>query len=360
MNNNSLFFLARVFIFFCILAFFQAVFYFDFYYYFTPDSSYLNIPDHMFYAGVVTGFDLVPDVSSLNNYIVSFIYSVFFNLGVSDLVSASFFLNISILTYAYWRTEMLCFDVTKRFLPVFYWLGLLAILQFSILINKDSFGVLFYVVLLSFLVLRKKSDLFLLLLLCPIRMQFFLVLAFSLFLVGALNAHKSKSKIGLKVFFLYFICSVVALYLESSEALLPHSYYSEGGVASWISLLNNQYYIGSFLLNVLKPIQYVYDLYRSANLDDSLLGWGVYLSRLYLVFVIVVLGYRFCSAVYLPWTFLKKGEQFFASVVICSFFLIYSISPIVDYRYLINISPVLMLFFVMRKTPQIGTPSLAP
>jgi len=348
-NNNSLRFAARLVCFFCVLAFFQAVFYVNFEYYFTPDSNYLNIPDHMFYEGVVTGFGLTPDISSLNNYVVSFIYSVFFQLGMSDLVLVSLALNLIILSYAYCRTELLCFRVTQKFLPIFYWLGLFSVLQFSILINKDSFGVLFYVSLVSYLMLRRKKDLFLVLLLCPIRLQFFLVFAFSIFLTGGAGARVGRAKLIFKIMFLYILCSAVAFYLESNESLLAHSYYSEGGVAYWISTLNSQYYIGSFLLNVLKPVQYVYDLYRSAIIDYSVLGWGVYFARLYLVFVIAILWFRFCSAVYLPWRFSGRAEKLSSSLVICSFFLVYSISPIVDYRYLINIAPVLMLFFVMKK-----------
>ncbi|PWE47448.1 hypothetical protein [Pseudomonas prosekii] len=352
-NNSSLRFLSRLLAFFCILAFFQVVFYINFDYYFVSNGSYLNIPDHIFYEGVVTGFGLAPDISSLNNYVVSFIYSIFYILGMSDLVLVSLVLNIIILSYAYSRTELLCFHVTQRFLPLLYWMGLLSVLQFSILINKDSFGVLFYVLLVSYLMLRRKTDLLLLLILCPVRLQFFLVLSFSIFLVGGINSRKGRLKVIAKVAFLYCLCSVIALYLESNESLLAHSYYSEGGVAYWISTLNSQYYIGSFLLNVLKPIQYVYDLFRSAIIDDSLLGWGVYFSRLYLVFVILILSVRFCSAVYLPWRFFERREKFFVSIVVCSFFLVYSISPIVDYRYLINIAPVLMLFFVMRKPQSI-------
>ncbi|WP_413794629.1 MULTISPECIES: hypothetical protein [unclassified Pseudomonas] len=314
----------------------------------------------MFYERVVTGFSLIPDITSINNYVISFIYSLFFWLGFSDLVLVSLFVNVIVISIAYARSELLCFQVTKRFLPLLYWLGLLSALQFSILINKDSFGVLFYVVLVSFLMFRKRIDLCLLLILCPIRLQFLLVFVFSVFIASSINSQDRKIRVIAKVGVLYVLCSIVAMYLESNEALLAHSRYAEGGVAQWISNLNNQFYIGSLLLNVLKPIQYVYDLFRSASVDHSVLGWGVYFSRLYLFFLIMIFSLYFFIAVYLPWVVIRKREMFIASVVICSFFLVYSISPVVNYRYLLNISPVLILFFAMKKFRQVRVRLIAP
>lgn len=359
-NKNSRFFVSRFLCFFVILILFQAIFYSGFDYYFQVENRFLNVPDHLFYEGVITGFNLVPDITSINNYVVSFIYSLFFEVGFSDLILVSLFVNVIVISVAYARSELLCFQVTKRFLPLLYWLGLLSALQFSILINKDSFGVLFYVVLVSFLMFRKKTDLCLLLILCPIRLQFLLVFVFSVFIVSSINSRDRKIKVIAKVGFLYFLCSIVAMYLESNEALLAHSHYAEGGVAQWISNLNKQFYIGSLLLNVLKPVQYVYDLFRSASVDYSVLGWGVYFSRLYLFFLIVVLSAYFFIAVYLPWIVIRKREVFIASVVICSFFLVYSISPVVNYRYLLNISPVLILFFAMKKSSRVGGRLIVP
>ncbi|MCD5978827.1 hypothetical protein [Pseudomonas quasicaspiana] len=351
-NNHSLLFVSRVFLFFCCVSFFQLTFYFDQDYYIRVGGAYLNVPDHRFYTGVVKWSCLVPGFTSLNNHVVTYIYSVFFSLGVSDLVLASIFLNVVVIGLAYSRIELLCFNANGRFIPLLYWLGLFCVFQFSILINKDSFAVLFYVTLVSFLILRKKTDFFLLLLLSPIRMQFAMVMFFAFFLAFWLPAQKIKIHIFARVFFLYCLCSMVALYFELNATLLAHKFYAKGGVAYLISSLNSQYYAGSFLLNVIKPVQYVYDLFRSAAYDGSVLGLVVYFSRLYLVFIIGLMGVSFFRGIYLPWTYIKAKEKYSAAIVISSFFLVYSISPIVDFRYLINIAPALIVFFALDSRPR--------
>lgn len=342
MSNSSFYFSLRIMFFLFLLMCFQSFFYFDSDYYFSIGSPHLNTPDHIFYAGLVSDFDLDPAISSLNNYIVVSIYSFFNYFGASDLVVVSCFVNLFFLVCAYARVELLSYSVTRRFLSPLFFVAVLTVLPFSVLINKDSFAVLFYVVLVSFLFSYRKFDLVLLLLLMPIRIQFFMVFVFSLFILCGV-----RSGVKFRVVFLYFLGGAVALYIERAELLFSHGGYAEGGVSYFISMLNNNYYIGSFIFNILKPFQYVYDLYRGAVYDPSFIGGAVYFFRIYLFFMICLFFVCFFRAVFFPWSFFSNRDDgvVAVAVVVCSFFLVYMISPIVNYRYLINIAPIVVLLF---------------
>ncbi len=153
----------------------------------------------------------------------------------------------------------------------------------------------------------------------------------------------------MKLLFLYVFCSTAALYLERSGALLSHESYAEGGVSYWISRLNSDYFIGSYLLNFLKPIQYVYDLYRGAVFDFSLVGVVVFYSRLIFFFLVLFYGFYFFRLVYAPWSYNRHKDLFYISALVSSFFLVYMISPVVHYRYFIGIAPVIIFFLFLRR-----------
>lgn len=342
-------YLIRIMLFSFSLIFFQGVIYGNLNYYLSDGGFYLNVPDHVFYSGLIGFSDIELSASSLNNFVIVYLYSFvssFFNI---DIIFASALINLSVLVFAYARIEKLCFLITGNFLPFVYCLGFFLVLPFSVLINKDSFGVLFYILLVSFLIYRGGVDFFLLLLLFPLRLQFPLVFLFAL-LIFTVRFGKLEKRycVVIMVLCLYFFGSGISLYAEYTQIFFLKSGYAEGGVAYWASFFNSNYYIGSFIFNLLKPLQYVYDLYRGAVFDYQLISAFIYFIKIYVFIVFCSSSVIFFRSVYSPWFFLSSRESLAVSSVICSFFLVYIISPIVDFRYFMNIAPVFMLLFSVR------------
>ncbi|QUE77612.1 hypothetical protein [Stutzerimonas stutzeri] len=350
-------FALRVMCFALSVIIFQAVFLIDLNYYYSLGSSYINIPDHEYYVGVVAGGELLKSLSSLNNYSISVFYYYAHKVFGVDLVLISLVVNFVVLIVAYAKIERMYFSILGRFLPLIYCFALTAVLQFSVLINKDSFSVLFYVVLLSFLLTRAKFDIFLILILAPMRIQYVVILVLLCFLSGV--SKESRLKVLLRVILLYFICSTVSLFLERHGILLSHDNYADGGVSRWISILNANYFIGSYVLNWIKPVQYIYDLYRGAHFDWSVIGAWVYLSRLTLFFSIILFGYSFFKLVYMPWTYRRDRVSYSLSILISAFFLVYMISPVVHYRYFLGIAPVVLFSLFYLTEQQKNSPKFA-
>jgi hypothetical protein len=349
MNKNSAEkFALRILVCAVVIFSFQIIFFLGYEYYFELGRSYINFPDHEFYVNVVGGEGLSANLTSVNNYPISAFYLTLHDIFGLDLIFSSMVVNFLVMIFSYARLEFICFYSSGRFLPIIGCLSIAVALQFSVLINKDSFSLLFYIILVSFLIARRGSDLFWVLVLMPMRVQFLMIFLCVLFLTAGVSG-KASMRVFIRLLFLYVFCSTIALYLERYGSLLSHENYAEGGVSYWISKLNSDYFIGSYLLNFLKPIQYVYDLYRGAVFDFSLVGIVVFSSRLIFFFLIIFNGIYFLRIVYAPWTYSQHKDLFFVSALVCSFFLVYMISPVVHYRYLIGISPIIILFFFLRR-----------
>lgn len=327
---------------------FQMSFFVGYEYYYNLGRSHINFPDHEFYIDVIGGEGLSNGLSSANNYSISAFYLILHDIFGLDLLLSSMLVNFLVMIFAYARLELICFHSSGRFLPIVCCLAIAVALQFAVLINKDSFSLLFYILLVSFLIARRSFDLFWILILMPMRIQFLMVFLCVLFLTAGSDGRASL-RIFVRLLFLYVFCSTIALYLERSGSLLSHENYAEGGVSYWISKLNSDYFIGSYLLNFLKPIQYVYDLYRGAAFDFSLVGGVVFSSRLIFFFLILFYGFCFLRLVYAPWSYSRNKDLFCIAALVSSFFLVYMISPVVHYRYLIGIGPVIILFFFLRR-----------
>lgn len=341
-------FALRVLVCAAIIFTFQMSFFVGYEYYYGLGRSHINFPDHEFYVDVIGGEGLSIGLSSANNYSISAFYLIFRDVLGLDLLLSSMLVNFLVMIFAYARLEFICFYSSGRFLPIICCLSISVALQFAVLINKDSFSLLFYILLVSFLIARRGFDLFWILILIPMRIQFLMVFLCVLFLTAG-GDDRASLRVFVKILFLYIFCSTIALYLERSGSLLSHENYAEGGVSYWISKLNSDYFIGSYLLNFLKPIQYVYDLYRGAVFDFSLVGGVVFSSRLIFFFLILFYGLYFLRLVYAPWSYSRHKDIFCVAALVSSFFLVYMISPVIHYRYLIGISPVIVLFFFLRR-----------
>lgn len=344
MKVSRLFFRSMIFG-FCVLLF-QGLFTLNSAYYFLEGGSYLNIPDHKFYVALLSGEGLEVTLSSINNFVIAFLYESIGLIFPFDYVGQSLFVNMLVLGFAFYTADTIVRKVTGKYLSPIYCIALGSVFQFSVLINKDSFAVLYYLLLVYYFLTGSKRVLVLLLVLCPIRIQLGLVFAFSTFLVFCAKRNKYAFVAG--VLLLYSVGAAIATYLESSEVLLDHAGYAEGGVAALISDLNKRYYLGNFLLNVVKPLQYVYDLWRSAIFDGSILGSLIWFFKCVTLFLLGCNAYPIMTAMYMPWRFNFAWAQVATATVVCAFFLVYLISPIVDYRYLMTIIPVMIVLLALR------------
>ncbi|WP_166268187.1 hypothetical protein [Marinobacter caseinilyticus] len=335
----------RVLIFSALIIGFQVVFSFE-YSLGLLTNKFINIPDHEFYYTNISSSNLIGAFSSFNNFVIVKIYGFFYAHGFNvELIS--FFINACVLIFSYWLLEFIIYFKTGRFFQPQYLITLFAIFQFSVLINKDSFAVLFYISLMSYALTNNRRFLLISIVLIPIRIQFLFI--FICFIIFQYLQKKSWTFILLGVLFFYFLGGMASVFLERSEVILGHQNYNSSGLAYLISWLNEKYFIGSILFNFVKPIQYFWDLMISLSVPGSVISFLVFFGRFSAILLISINFYRILSIIYMPWKFRNYGELLALNALVVSFFLIYIISPVVNYRYLLDFFPVILIAVILHR-----------
>jgi hypothetical protein len=247
-----------------------------------------------------------------------------------------------VLLLAYVALERLHLQIASRPMRPRYVLGLLPLLAYVPLINKDSIGILFYVLLALTLLQAKRWRVLAMLALVPFRIQHLAILLMSLSF--RLPALALSLRVGVLVL-AYVLMAIIAAYISSSGLLFNAD--DATGSAIGITVLTRQLnefgYLGSILLNLAVPLKYLFDLARSVWFDSSLVGVVIMFGRTYLSLLLLVNLWRVLQLIYLPPLFYSRPALYSLSSVICSFFLIWMVSPVVHYRYLLNILPLLLL-----------------
>jgi hypothetical protein len=306
-------------------------------------NDLVNTMDHAFYSTrIYEAIDWLPPFAEFNNFAVTVLYAKLAYFTGLRIEQYAFLVNIPVLLLAYVALEHLHLLIASGPMRPLYALGLLPLLAYVPLINKDAFGILFYVLLALTLRQAKPWRLMAMLALVPFRVQHPGILLLTLSF--RLPALALSVRVGLLVV-VYVMLAVVAGYISVSEVL----FISSGATGSAIGLtelarlLNDYGYLGSILLNLTIPIKYLFDLGRSVQFDASIVGAMIMFGRTYLTILLLANLLRVLPLIYLPPYFYSRPSLYTLSSVICSFFLIWMISPVVHYRYLLNIVPLLLV-----------------
>jgi len=297
-----------------------------------PDgvSSFANLHDHliyeMFIEYILNGESVL--VFGNNFGIASIFYSLNEVFGINDYIFLSHYVNI----FVYLGISLYVFKVLRYFkyhlvLSLFFSFNPANFYYLS-LINKDIFTIFFVLMFIYYLVKKQYFIYFTLAVLSIIiRLQLPLFALTLYFLLSFQNISLKR-----KIFYLYIISAAAAALLENITSLITMNRMDTSlglGITKIIRELNTQYYIGSFLLNPVKIIQYFYDYIQAFR-------YLLEIHRLKDIFNLLFLPISLFSL--LTYFFLvKKPMEYRLNVfifVLISFFTVWLINPTVNYRYI--------------------------
>lgn len=336
LNKSTILYIISIITFLLFNEIFYYLYYIDIMTYNTIGTSDLvNLHDHIIYLQYIR---FIAEGQSLfvfgNNFGIASIYYVLGNIfDTTNYNMLSHYLNnlvyifISIYVFKVFKLLKipLILSIFFIFNPVnFYYLGL---------ISKDSFTILIVLMFVYYLI-KKEYYLFILLVLFSIiiRMQLPLFGLSLFFLVYYTNISNKK-----KIIFIYIISSIAAVLLTNTINIISEESMNTSlgiGITTIVQSLNKEYYIGSFLLNPIKIVQYFYDY--------SLAYKYIFSPDLFYFYRIK----EFVNLIFLPisifsifiYLFFNKknidyGIQIFLLVIV-SFFTVWLINPTVNYRYI--------------------------
>lgn len=221
-----------------------------------------------------------------------------------------------------------------------------ALIYFSQLINKEIISLLFVLASTYYLFTKKTFMLlFFSALFSCIRPQLLLTGVLALWL-------NSKVKYAKCLFLIYVVTSIAGAFLMTpdkfNEQALELMARSDGsvGLVMYTQLINQQYCIGSLLLNPIKVIQYFYDLFRSLSFMTAAGQIDLYklrdvpfiLALIYFAKPLIVVFIRIKQYVMLP-----CRPVITVTVV---FFIVLLMNPYVHARYVFPISYNLLILGV--------------
>ncbi|WP_337222569.1 hypothetical protein [Vibrio alginolyticus] len=286
----------------------------------------------------------IENIGFNNNFGIAFIYSSIFEFF------GSFGLNLKYDVLSLWVNCFLilaCFITYKKIikllgLPYYYVFSFFlfsSLIYFAQLINKDIFTIFIILKGVEFAVKGRKKSFFVLALLSVfVRIQlpvFFVMLGFFSFF-------KTK-KYTFWLFFTYTFFALVNGFFAKYQGMFISEETLSDGLSYWVYYLNYNYYVGSFLLNPLRVIQYFYGYLLSF---DFIVGDKLDVSRIKDLPQLLLFLY---SVPYFVLAFLNYNRSMnddrlrVLMSCILSFFLVWLLNPSVSPRYLINFLPIITL-----------------
>lgn len=336
------------------LLFFYLVVSILYFYFFALDNSLnyepilgfrypVNIHDHFVYIRYIEKFESGDIALSINNNIgISYFYYIlgktFYYVGITpNFYYISLALNLLVL--------FVCFIVYKKILLLyghssaasisFFFMSFLV--YFAQLINKDSLTILITLLAVLF-VLKNNYKMLMLLMVLSIFVRFQLSAVLFFFLI--LRTFNKRPLLSL--FVIYSFLSFVNGYLAKYQTLFLGVETIGDGLSALVYRLNVNYYIGSFLFNPVRALQYFYDYYLSLQFYGN--GF-IDVSRLknlpHLFFFTFLIPFIF--RVLTRYSSVMKSREGIVLSLVVSFFLIWLFNPTVNSRYLICFLPIIQI-----------------
>lgn len=339
---------------FCLLglAYFFA-FSFDLDRYLGQDGYFqlaLNSHDHLFYVetldairadGIQYGFN--------NNFGIAAIYWVlseffpFLMNGQLTLLSFVFNLSVMLLTYFLWIR--ICDFYDLGFVARLSFFVNTSLLYFLQLINKDMLTIFAFLFAIYAVLYRR----FLLLILAIpflflVRQQ---LAVFGVFFVYFMLAPNPRNRMWVA----YVVTSLVAAVLSVFAGFVSEDTMGDG-FSAFLTQLNSHYFVGYLIFNPVRVVQYVVDAFMSFLFltDDG----GVDVAKLLRLPQLILLAVFWAPC----FSLLTRFQAWLRTpakplvVAIVSYLLAWLMNPTVNARYVMLITPVLVLFVFYATKPE--------
>jgi hypothetical protein len=324
----------------CVLV--VLLFYLQYDFYMENGNEYINTSDNDYYSDRInrelSGSFSIGDV---NNLPLIYLYK-FIQFSISTPVDRMVFVvNIFYLLLSYVMLERVHFAAAGRYIPLHFAIGLLPLVAYIPLINKDGITTLFYCSLVHVLYFGTKGSLAPLLLSMLVRVQSPLVAVLAWAQTVVSQDYRLRAALLLAA---YSVVSLASAFLQNTGRFLDMNTVTGSalGLSQLRYDLDYDFYIGSFLTNFLLPLKYIYDTARSIYVDGSPLSIIIAVGRV--CFLMIFGRYLFMALklLYMPWSFVE-GPLVLISSVVSSFLIVWMLSPVVHYRYFVSIIPIIVL-----------------
>lgn len=299
--------------------------------------NYANLHDSGVYQSYLALFnDGTWVVAFDNNLGISFFYYLLTKIFNLDINVISYIVNVAaIILYFLVNAKLLyCLKID----PIYAVVILLnpALFYFTLLLNKDAMSLLFTAAFIYSALGRHVIAFgFLLVMSAFIRLQLPLFGCVLYFLLTS----TSRNVMG-RLFFCYFASVAASVILEKVHPIIEYDTMESSlglGLSVYIRSLNDNYFIGSLLLNPLRVFQYFYDFIRSVFMlkIDGL--WDV--SKIKDIPQVLFMGLSFIGFILGFNKKLFSREVSALLIIVYSFFVVWLINPTINYRYFMLVIP---------------------
>lgn len=191
--------------------------------------------------------------------------------------------------------------------------------------GKDILYSYFIITIFKSYLFGERANIVLKFILCAIFVRFQIVCVFGFMMIFT---NKNTS----------FSCRLIINYLLSSflgilafKFAIGEGAEIEPGITAAVKWLNNSYYIGNMLLNPIRLVQYVFELYYLPISTPTFQNLSVIPFSILLVFAIFYYS--------------RNNVDSLISKYVISLILLLLIIPIINLRYLMNYLPILIIYF---------------
>src|SRR3989442_5690444 len=303
----------------------------------------LNDSDHEMYVSMIRLFEdenyFALFASLTNNVGIAYIYLLLqqvFNYDLAqDTALVSFIVNslVFLLAFMVFCKIVKLLDLTDKYVFVFFLNP--GLIYYSQLINKESFSLLFALLMIYAVAANRIK---LVLLLIPLSMIVRLQLGlFGLSLVWLYNRRNYMLSVAL----LYVITSIGSAVFATQVMPFDEAFLGLGTV-QLVYALNESYYIGSLIFNPIRVIQYLYDLSSTiVFVKDGAIDLYALKDApvaVLMLFLLPFLFYAFCRPNYYQHT----AHRILMTSII-TFMLVLLMNHLIHARYLFPILPIVFL-----------------
>jgi hypothetical protein len=312
--------------------------------------SALNTHDHFVYVDTIENIRNGGISIGLNNNSgISLIY-----IALSEVFAVEENLNwktfslkvnifVIILSFIYY-VKIHSFLGISRYWSLLFFLNT-PLLYFSQLINKDSFTIFSFLIILYYL-LKKRF----LILLCLLPLFFLIRIQLAIFLLILIFSVAGKH-FPLRIFLAYTATSLMGGLIARYSLVIANESIPEG-FSRFVYVMNESYLIGNLLLNPIRALQFIQALLASF---DFRLSGVVDFSRLInipqVVIVLLVFPY-FISAFFTSRYYRNSIEKTLLGFIYIYIF-VWLMNPTINIRYVLLITPIMILLAIYKKTKKV-------
>jgi hypothetical protein len=277
--------------------------------------------------------------------IYTFLSTLFPFFVNKDLTLISLIFNCSIIFCCYWIYANICDELNLGSLGKLSFFANLSFIYFAQLINKDALTILVFLLTVQCGI---QGRLFPLLILLPVfllvRQQLVVFVLIFAFLM-------SSERPWPRILLLYVATSLAAGLLSVFASIIGEDSLGEGFSAYLINF-NQQYYVGYFLFNPLRVLQYILDAYASFFFGTE--TGGIDTAKLLRLpqLVVILLLLKPLSTLIIRFSYWLQTPARSLVLVVVAYLLTWLMNPTINARYVMLITPILVLFALYARGQQ--------